>query len=240
MDFFKNKGIITKKDIASFFEENGTSSKDNTLNVKIYRLKEAGLIKNMKRGFFTVSDKKIWQFPDNPVIRKICRKFVLEYPEIEYCMWSTEWLHDYMRHQPFQSYYVFETEKDIAESVFYLFKEQKINAYFLPDEKMLTRYATGEKNIVIVKNLVSRSPIVSNNKVNYPSIEKILVDAFIDKTLFSYLQGTELVNIYKTVFSLFLINYSKLLNYADRRGQKQNIIQFIANYISENEINNIL
>lgn len=240
MDFFKNKGIISKKEIASFFKENGTSFNDNALNVKIYRLKEAGLIKNMKRGFFTISDKKTCQFPDNPVIRKICRKFVLEYPEIEYCMWNTEWLHDYMLHQPFQSYYIFETEKDIAESVFYLLKKQKINAYFLPDEKTLNRYAIGEKDIVIVKNLVSRSPIVAKNKVNYPCIEKMMVDVFIDKTLFSYLQGTELVNIYKTVFSLYSINYSKLLNYADRRGQKQNIIQFIMNYIPENEINNIL
>ena len=59
------------------------------------------------------------------------------------------------------------------------------------------------------------------------SIEKIMVDLYIDK-LYLHYQGRELRTIYENIFEKYDINMRKLLNYAKLRMK----IEIYKNYLS--------
>jgi len=90
-----------------------------------------------------------------------------------------------------------------------------------------------EFNSIVVNSFVSEAPVQNIKNIPTSSLEKLLVDLFCDKNLFYFLQGNELVNIYKNAFDKYTVNQSKLLRYADRRRKKKQIKEFIKTIIRQ-------
>ena len=67
-----------------------------------------------------------------------------------------------------------------------------------------------------------------------PAIEKILVDTYCDKEIFSFYQGSELQNIFNYSDKSVAINYSKLLSYAHGRSRRTEITNFLLNQTNIN------
>lgn len=63
--------------------------------------------------------------------------------------------------------------------------------------------------------------------INTTTIEKILVDIYCDKVVFSAQQGAEMRTIFKATFNKYTINLSKANRYAGRRRKKENFNNFI-------------
>jgi hypothetical protein len=91
------------------------------------------------------------------------------------------------------------------------------------------------QNPVIIKKLITRSPISKRKEKKFeiytPLLEKILVDLFTEKKLFYFYQGAELIHIYENVLKNYTLNYTKLFSYAKRRDQEQDIKQFMNNHM---------
>ena len=68
---------------------------------------------------------------------------------------------------------------------------------------------------IIVKNLVSESPLQRIKEIKIPTLEKLLVDMYCDPD-FYYLQGGEYWRIMHNAHS-YAINTSKMFRYATRR-----------------------
>jgi len=75
--------------------------------------------------------------------------------------------------------------------------------YLNPDENLLEHYIYEERVSIIVKPLVTKTPLEKEQKISTPSIKKILVDIFVDRKLFSAFQGSELVHIFNTLYSTY-------------------------------------
>ena len=61
-----------------------------------------------------------------------------------------------------------------------------------------------------------------------PEIEKVLVDIYCDTDLFAFLSGEEWEKIWGTAASQYVINKTRLLRYASRRGRQlyfQNLLK---------------
>jgi len=232
---FDIKEIITKDDISKVYNEFGISLSDNALRKNIFRLKEKGILNKVGNGIWSLETKPQYIPEIDTHITKIRRLFTATYTDVNYCIWSTAWLHDFMVHQPFNWFYIFEVEKDMLETAFYLFKDNNINAFNSPDKSILETYATEEKRAVIIKNLTSRSSILNIKKNSVPSTEKMLIDTFCDKDIFYFYQGTELVNIFEQAIERYHINFSTLLNYAAQRGKKEEIIDLLLNKVQINK-----
>ena len=231
----ENKQSLTKNDINSIFNELGVALSNNALRKHIYRLKEKGLLFSVGKGIYSIEAKPQY-IPDlDNFTNKIRILFEKSYQDVKYCIWSTAWLHDFMVHQPFNWFYIFEVEKDMLETVFYLFKDNNINAFNSPDKSILETYATEEKRAVIIKNLTSRSPILNVQKNKVPTTEKMLIDTFCDKDIFYFYQGVELVNIFEQAIERYHINFSALLNYAAQRGKKEEIKDLLLNKVQINK-----
>lgn len=87
-------------------------------------------------------------------------------------------------------------------------------------------YIDLREECIIVKPLVTESPLQKVDGIKVPTLEKLLVDTQKDPD-FYYLRGSESLNMSHLAFDLSSINTQRLLRYARRRGISQEINELI-------------
>ena len=87
-------------------------------------------------------------------------------------------------------------------------------------------YIDLREECVIVKTLVTESPLVETDGIKVPTLEKLLVDTQKDAD-FDYLRGSESLNIYQLAFNQYTINTQRLMRYAKRRSISQEIQELV-------------
>ncbi len=230
---FAGREIIVTDDLYRFYQSEEPEVKKATVNWRIYELVRNGILQRIGKGKFVVG-KSIRYLPEisnkeikiNSVIKK-------EFPFIKYCIWNSSLLSEFLQHQLSFRFILVEVEKDVLESVFYSIKESFNSTFKKPAKELLEEFIITRQNSIIVNSFVSEAPIQNIKNVPTSSLEKILVDLYCDKNLFYFLQGYELVNIYKNAFDKYTINKSKLLRYADRRRKKTEIDEFIKSIVRQ-------
>ena len=232
---FKDKSSVTSQELASYFRKEDINATDESIRKRISRLKSSGFLVSIRQGVYALDGKPQFKPVSDTFMQKLAKVFTTAYPEINCCVWSSSWLYEFMIHQPARYFYFFETEPDMVETTFNLLKDNGINAWLNPDEQTMQLYVLGNKNAVIVKPLITRAPLIKSRKVNLPMLEKMLVDAWVDKKFFYFLQGSELSTIFNFAFSRFAVNYSRLLSYARRRGVEKEIEQYIKKHSNPND-----
>lgn len=77
-------------------------------------------------------------------------------------------------------------------------------------------------DFILVKPLVSESPLFEYDGVMVPELEKLLVDHNADKD-YAGLGEAEIQKEFQRAFELYPVNTSRLLRYAGRKGKKEEI-----------------
>lgn len=234
---FRGCKEISLEDIFEYFHAQGKNN-DKSIRSLITRWTKQGILSRVKKGTYVIQDerKKLFKLSADKTQKELVEIFQDKFPELKYAVWNTSSLNNLMVHQHFSSFYIFETESDILESLFYMFKDNGANAFIANDEDILQRYMYDAVDPVVIKRLITRSPVAKKEGITHPTLEKILVDVFTDRSLFNFAQGAELVNIYTQAFNKYVVNITKLLNYADRRKAKEEIATFIKNNIHNPDI----
>ena len=138
-----------------------------------------------------------------------------------------------MQHQAGKFYNFVEVEKGATEAVFYALKERNIAVFLMPNQEILDKYIPENKDVYIVRQLVSEAPTQNIDGINTVTLEKMLVDIFCDETLFAAQQGAEMRTIFNEALSKYTVNRNKMLRYANRRKKKEsfeNYLKTITNY----------
>lgn len=225
--YFKSNTQLSREKLVSLISKDFPDLSLGTITVYLSKLKKAGIINNPARGVYSITDKQIFNPEINQNLKKIYNKIHKDFPFIEICVWNTKWLSDLMRHQPFKNFTIIEVDKEAEEQVFNAVSEWTKNVYFNPDEEILERYiSTNTDEVTIIKNLVTEAPTTKNNKIEIPTLEKLLVDIIIDKELFAAQQG-ELDVIFKSAFDKYDINKAKMKRYAIRRNKEGELERMI-------------
>jgi hypothetical protein len=132
----------------------------------------------------------------------------------------------YMHHIPNLNLLFVDVEREVAESIFNLLNtSNKKRVFLLPSSTDFERYISTNEAIII-RPLVSESPLQLLEGINTPTIEKVLVD-IVGDVEFSFLQGSEINYVYTSIFERHPVNKNKLLRYAARRGRKEEVEQLI-------------
>jgi len=229
---FSERESFTRKELYDFFKSKEPKIDENIFSWRIYVLKSKGIIKTIKSGVYTFLQKPAFEYPINRklsiIFKSIQKRFDLE----NICVWDTVWLHDFMLHQPTFSYMIVEVEKDVMESVFYHLKDESHkNVFLYPDEPLMDRYVSEEIKPIIIKPFISRSPVIKVRNNIYSRVEKMLVDIFCEPVLFKIYQSSELGRIFIQVNKQHSLNFSKIMNYAKRRGKGSELSKFLINEI---------
>lgn len=224
---FKSKTVFETQDIASFYEQTEKDIKPTTVNWRVYTLVQSGILQRIGKGKFTFGEGKNYIPEIYTATKNIFKKLKAEFPYANLCVWNTSALNEFMQHQPSRFFVLVETDKETTSSVFYFLREIKKSVFVEPTTDILEKYIVNEKEIFIIKSLVSEAPTQNINGVETTSLEKMLVDIFCDDVIFSAQQGAEMRTIFKNAFDKYTINQSKMLRYADRRRKKEELKQFV-------------
>ena len=178
---------------------------------------EGELVRKMRGVYSKCSGSSLFRVVLKEQERAISGLIRKELPLISYCLYNGETLAP-LQHHVFQNNATYlEVERDAVETVFHICKDKGFESYKSPTMDMTKDYIDLSKSVVIVKPLVTESPLTQNDGIMVPTLEKLLVDLCKDKD-FYFLQGVEENYILENARTLFDINESRLKRYAKRRN----------------------
>lgn len=152
---------------------------------------QKGILQRIGRGTFKFGQEKDY-IPEVPSTMKNAYKKIGEkFPFLDLCIWDTSALNEFMVHQPSRFFTLIEVEKEATNAVFHYLKESNLAVFLDPSEEVLEHYLPEDENFYIVQSLVSEAPLKEVEGVTTATVEKILVDIFCDRILFSTYQGAE-------------------------------------------------
>ena len=208
-----------------------------TLRRSLNRLKNQGVIYLISKNIYAKGKKKTYE-PDYDIKLKRLDNFIKkQYPDIDYIVWDTSWLKIFSHNYYMTSYKVIEVEKGFEETIFNYIKSKYPSTFLNPSEKEYEMYIDSPDTIII-KSLLKRAPVSKSNKGNFPKIEKLIVDTYIDKAAFNWLQGLEWKRMLNNIIDSCEVDMTTLINYSLYRKNEQileNFYSTMKNYRSETD-----
>ncbi|NCP53139.1 MAG: hypothetical protein GW817_12890 [Flavobacteriales bacterium] len=234
---FRNRDYFTREELYDFYTHFEPYLNESTFAWRIHDLKNKNRIKSIRRGHYVISNKSTYHPEISDELVKLTKRITDRFENVKHCIWETEWLNEFSQHQASKRIILIEIEKDFVESLYYELKDSsKSEIYLNPDDKTINYYIAESDNPIVIKRLITRSPISKRTEkkvpIYTPLLEKILVDLLAEDKLFYYLQGSELIHIYKNAISNYSINFTKLFSYAKRREKEQDIKKFMMNHLN--------
>lgn len=219
--FATGKQSFSRKELFEIF----WNLSEKSLSQQLYRLLKYNRLERIKQGVYRLP---ISLFAVSEEIKQLNEMLKNQFPFADFCLWSSDVLLPFMHHIPNLNFIYVDVENDVAESVFnFLKSNQSKSIFFRPNKEEFNRYITGTKAIII-RGLISESPLQTVESVIVPTLEKVLVDIAGDVE-FDFLQGAEITYFYRNVMEHQEINKRKLLRYASRRGRKEEVEQLYNN-----------
>lgn len=222
-----NKDVFTRKDIKKAI---GISNKrgNNVRNVMESFLLNDVIIRTGRDRYIKKSDLNNKIFYSGIVsedTRKIIDEISKKYPYVKFQVWELRSLNEFVNHLIAKNSIYIDVENDGCEFV-YGFLKEKYNKRLLlkPDKKELMYYLSN--NDIIINKLVSEVP-QNNEDIHVATLEKIIVDIFVDKIFESTVSKEDYKNLLERAFSKYLINQRKLFRYARRRNKEKELKDFI-------------
>jgi len=224
---FNDSAQITYQELYDFYKLNEPDLKENTFKWRIWKLKQYGIISDIKKGVYVLRENGQFIPMISRQMKKLGNLVKKEFPYTNNSIWNTEWLNEFMIHQPVSFITIIEVEGDAVSSVFTSVQDISPNVFIYPLAKGVMHILNNSNSSVVVKPLVSRAPIMEYQGIMIPKIEKILVDLYSDNELFVTYQGEELINIFNNIAGKYVINLTTLFGYASRRNKKEELKKFI-------------
>lgn len=235
---FSDQQKISIQDLINFYKQFEEQIKRSTVDWRIYKLNQEGILHRISRGIYSLSpkEKKVKEYiPEiNRSLKNISSILQKKFPYIDICLWSTKWLNEFMLHQPGRFHTVLEVEKDAMESVFYELSAQRKDVFLDPSKEIMNNYVINSKDPIIITRLITEAPTNKVKNVVTTTLEKMLVDIYSEPELYATYQGAEMKRIYQTSFEKYQIIESKMLRYASRRTKKGEI-QKLINTVKERQ-----
>ena len=235
---FSNVKSFSRKELKAFYEKYNSELKENTFRWMIYDLKKKKIIASIDRGVYSLVNQTYSN--SNPMLGKekykpsvsknlgkLYKGLKKQFPFLGICVWETSWLNEFMLHQPGRFFSIVEVEKGFEETVFNYLRKNYSDVFIQPTRRELELYIYSSGSSIVVKNLITQSPLSNNSAVIIPKLEKILIDVFTEKDFFYPYQGQELFNIYNNAFHYYQISLKTLFRYAGRRKCKELLEEYL-------------
>lgn len=234
-DTFSGRNSFTKQELEDFFRLYEPELNEHTFKSRIYRLKHGKVITQLDSNTYTLSSKRdyqAWIDTDLGNLVNLVTVIMLDQP---YCVWNSDWVNEFSRHQVIKNFYIVEASKEELTSLFYRLKDKGLENVFLnPEPNVLDLYARDNEVPIVLKPLISRSPVMEDRyeskSVFVPTLEKILVDLFTDTDIFYFVQGAELRRIFEHAIEKYAINFTRLFAYARRRNKSEELDNYLKSH----------
>jgi len=233
---FSGAQSVQKSELRNYFMHFSQPATEQAFRRFLYGLEKQQIIIPIGAGIYAFHDKTLHpavkkkRFSPNwsAELLKLNETIQKAFPYIQYLVWETKVLHEFMLHQPGQNFFILETEKEVTESAFNLLGQEYPGKTFLePARETMERYVLPKPDSILISRLITQSPRNTIRGIPFPKLEKILVDIFVDGDKFYYFQGEELARIFENAFSTYWVNEKTLSRYAGRRMVNVKLLQFM-------------
>lgn len=225
---FHDRKSFSRQELFAFYKEFEPFLKESTFRWRIHDLKQKKFLSVLSKDTFSLVYKPVFV----PVINRPEEKLFLQVAKAFYglriCTWSTQMLTEFMLHLPNRNLNILEVEKEALEPVYHFLKDKGINDIFLqPDRHEISRYIHDAKAPLVLLPLITKAPVQQVEKIITATLEKVIVDLFCEKDLYEAFQGNELAHIINSAYSKYVIDLTRLLNYAERRRKQGSLKKYL-------------
>ena len=171
---------FSRKGLLAWLQEMGLSNDrtDAAISLTLNRMLQGGELMKESWGTYSLTSRKKCFFVPVPSeeIRGISQLLNAEFPYTAKCVWNPEIVVPFMQHIPNLQVLIVEIERIAMEPAFNLLqgKESSRRVVFHPTSEDYAHYVSGFPSI-IVKPLVSQSPLIDFGDISMPSLEKVMV-----------------------------------------------------------------
>jgi hypothetical protein len=200
---FFNRRNFTKTELMKLLAKHFPEwSNENTLSWKIHGLKTKGIIHHLGRGVYTLHEEKKEYRPE--IVKDVLQ-------------------------QVLKHYLIIEVEKDSQATVFNRLIKIGKSAFLNPGLEVFENYIAYKEEVIIVKPLISESPLIEQEGIEIASLEKMLVDCLCDNEI-CRAQLQEFDVIFRNATQKYTVNSSKIKRNARRRNKITEIEQLVEKY----------
>ena len=226
---YEHNEIVVRKEFMQWFADAFPEGSARSMDIVLQQMVAQGTLIRTETGVFKLGEgvKPIFRPMVNEEMKSLFAEVKKRYPYTNCCIWQAGEFGGFMQHVPNLDVLILEVEKVAAEAVYEDVREWVKGRKVLlnPTEREYRLYASGERAL-LVKDLVSESPLQTVDDVAVPMLEKMLVDATVAPEL-EFARGGELYTIYENTGEMYRIGRKTMLRYATRRGQKEEIEKLI-------------
>ena len=190
----------------------------------IKNLCEQNRISRAGRGRYVSSGKKNYDYPLSETAKNISALIKDNYPLVKFQIWELYQMNEFINHQIARNTIIVDVENMLDDTIFNFLFEKYPHVLHSPSYNEYYKYVGDET--IVVKRLISEAP-APLNEFHLASLEKILVD-LLGKGLSGLLiPRAEYKAIFEDSFERYNINTAMLFRYARRRGNAEQIREFI-------------
>ena len=210
--------VFTRQALYNLFKENNKDLSYNSVGWII----DEGLKSNLlfKVGSDSYSRKKETRNTYSPryseFSKELLSKMEERFPELEYTLFETLLLNEFVNHLYAHNILVLQVEKDLCPFTFDFLNELfPGKVLYNPSSDDLGRYQSD--NCIILENRISEAPFDKEHP-HFITMEKLLVDTVSDKAIKELIPTSEVSNIYENAKLIYKSDLTKIRRYAKRRN----------------------
>ena len=177
----------------------------------LYRLVEAETIFDAGRGWYSTIEAPF--VPQYDSIKEIVKQVEKQFQQLSFSLWSTEQLQPFAHHLMSRFTTILYTETDAINSVTEFLQNQKHIVFPNPKQTEVEKYVAATNRRIIVRPLVTKEPVEGH----YATIEKILIDLFLEKDRLFLMDSAEYKRVFENIIFTKRIIMGRLFGYAERR-----------------------
>jgi hypothetical protein len=186
-----------------------------TINQYLYNLRAQGKLFDAGRGWYSTLPNAL-KLDTAPLI-ELESTVRAEFPLLSFSCWGTQQIQPFAHHLQTNFVHFLYVEKDAIASVTEFLITQGYSAYANPGIPEFEKYFQTNNRSVIVRGTITEEPVQGH----FATIEKILVDLYLEKDRANLMDGAEYKRVFKNLAYSQRINVARLLRYAQRRKVKK-------------------
>lgn len=215
LDFAGTHKEFTTSGIVAAIPKSMLSSR-STLEWYLSRMTKTGHLNRIGRGHYSSQVRMLFRLTEGETDKELFAQLKGWYPDAAFCVYKGSAFSSIQHHLSYNALTYVETQRELTETLFRRFQEEERRVFHNPDKKVFYDYVDISQPGLIVKPMVTGSPLQECDGVVVPTLEKILVDIRRDTDL-DYMGGGEAFRVLGNALSLYSLNTTKLLRYAGRR-----------------------
>ena len=210
--------VFTRQALYNLFKENNKDLSYNSVGWIIDEgLKSNLLFKVGSDSYSRTKETRSLYLPRYSDFSKdLLSKMEERFPELEYTLFETLLLNEFVNHLYAHNILVLQVEKDLCPFTFDFLNELfPGKVLYNPSSDDLGRYQSD--NCIILENRISEAPFDKENP-HFITLEKLLVDAVSDKAFKDLIPTSEISNIFENARLFYKSDITKIRRYAKRRN----------------------